>query len=68
MRFIEILGINVKLIEEVKSYSFFRRIDKKIYRLNPDRNLHLEKLQQIHTHCTDVQNRIIRGWSEKFPT
>ena len=34
MKSIEILGINVKLIPEVESYSFFRRINEQIHRLN----------------------------------
>ena len=34
MKLIEILEINVKLIEEVESYSFFRCMNEKIYRLN----------------------------------
>ena len=34
MKLIKILVINVKLREEVEPYSFFRRIDEKMYRLS----------------------------------
>ena len=59
MKLIKILGINVKLIEEVESYSFFDESMKKFTDSVTVRNLHLESLQLLHAHCTDVQNRIV---------
>ena len=60
MKLIEIFGINVKLIEKVESYSFFSMNQRKKFADSITvRDLHLERLQLLHTHCTDVKNRII---------
>ena len=47
MKLIKILEINVKLIEEVESYSFFRWINKNIYRLSYRQK---SKLRHKNTH------------------
>ena len=59
MKLIEILGIKVKLIEEMESYSFFQRISEKMYTLNYRQKSAQKGYNYYIPICTNVQNRII---------
>ena len=59
MKLIKILGIDVKLIEEVESPRLDDESTKKFTDSVTIRNLHLESSQVLHTRYTDIQNRII---------
>ena len=48
----------MKLIEEVESYSFFDESMKEFTDSVTVRNLHLESLQLLHAHCTDVKTEL----------
>ena len=68
MKLIEISRINVKLIEEVESYSFFRWINENIYRLNYRQESALTKVTTItyRLHLCSKPNYIPLDDTKKY--